>query len=220
MGYRILLVDDENDILEFVRYNLVREGYEVFTAPNGEEGLREALAHRPHLILLDMMMPVMDGEATLRAIRSHPELSRTLVAFLTALGADEQQVAGFDLGADDYITKPIRMKILVSRVQALLKRLPAETERLRGIAIDRARHTVAVDGREIANMPRKEFALLELLVSSPGRLFTREEIYTCVWGDDVVGGDRTIDVHIRKLRRKIGDDRISTIKGVGYKYLP
>ena len=220
MSYRILLVDDENDILEFVRYNLVREGYEVFTASNGEEGLREALANRPHLILLDMMMPVMDGEATLRAIRKHPELARTLVAFLTALGADEQQVAGFDLGADDYITKPIRMKILVSRVQALLKRLPAETARQRGIAIDRERHTVVIDGRELTTLPRKEFALLELLVSSPGRIFTREEIYARVWGDDVVVGDRTIDVHILKLRRKIGDDRISTVKGVGYKYLP
>lgn len=217
MNHRILLVDDENDILEFVRYNLVREGYEVFTASNGEEGLREAAAHRPHLILLDMMMPVMDGEATLRAIRSHPGLRHTLVAFLTALGADEQQVAGFDLGADDYITKPIRMKILVSRVQALLKRLPAE--RQQGIVIDRERHTVSIDGRETV-LPRKEFALLELFDSAPGRLFTREEIYERVWGNDVVVGDRTIDVHILKLRRKIGDGRISTIKGVGYKYMP
>jgi len=220
MNYRILLVDDENDILEFVRYNLVREGYEVFTATDGAEAIAKALECRPHLILLDMMMPVMDGRQTCSAIRSHPELKDTLVAFLTALGADEQQVEGFGLGADDYITKPIRMNILMSRIQALLKRLPAQAkEGSEGVAIDKERHIVYRDGKEI-ELPRKEFALLELLSSAPEKLFTRDDIYSKVWGDDVVVGNRTIDVHIRKLRQKIGDEHIVTIKGIGYKYIP
>ncbi len=221
MSYRILLVDDEKDILEFVGYNLQREGYEVFTATNGEEGLRMALEHRPHLILLDMMMPVMDGEQTCRAIRSHPEIEHTLVVFLTALGGDDQQVAGFDMGADDYITKPIKLKILISRIQAILKRVPTDNVRGQqaGIAIDKSRYVVKINGEELS-LPRKEFALLELLCSAPEQLFTREEIYREVWGSEVVVGDRTIDVHIRKLRQKIGEQHIITIKGVGYKYIP
>ena len=188
MSHRILLVDDEVDILEFVRYNLVREGYEVFTAENGAEALKAAAECRPHLILLDMMMPVMDGAQTCRAIRQNPVLKDTMVVFLSALGEEGQQLAGFDVGADDYLTKPIKMKLLVSRVQAILK--------------------------------RKEFALLDLLHSSPGKLIPREEIYAKIWGTEVVVGDRTIDVHIRKLRQKIGDERIVTVKGVGYKYEP
>lgn len=220
MTYRILLVDDERDILEFVRYNLVREGYEVFTAGDGRQAIAEAEARRPHLILLDMMMPVMDGAATCRAIRRHPLLKDTMVVFLTAMGSDEHQVEGFGMGADDYIAKPIRMNVLVSRIRALLKRLPESMQRERsGVTVDSDSHTVTVDGREVV-LPRKEFALLELLSSEPGRLFTREDIYDRVWGSDVVVGDRTIDVHIRKLRLKIGDDRIVTIKGVGYKYMP
>ncbi len=199
MKHRILIVDDEPDILEFVKYNLAREGYEVFTAQNGAEALAAAAEHRPHLILLDMMMPVMDGAETCRAIRRDPALRDTMVVFLSALGEEEQQLAGFGAGADDYLTKPIRMKLLVSRVQAILKRI--DTTPAARIAL-----------------PRKEFELLDLLCSEPGRLFTREEIYRRVWGSGVVVGDRTIDVHIRKLRQKIGEERIVTIKGVGYRY--
>ena len=223
ISHRILLVDDEIDILEFVRYNLVREGYEVFTAQNGAEALEKAAECRPHLILLDMMMPVMDGAQTCRAIRENPVLKDTMVVFLSALGEEQQQLAGFGVGADDYLTKPIKMKLLVSRVQAILKRIDADAAPAAppapGITIDRDRYTVIRDGREIA-LPRKEFALLDLLCSSPGRLIPREEIYAKIWGTEVVVGDRTIDVHIRKLRQKIGDERIVTVKGVGYKYEP
>ena len=223
MSHRILLVDDEVDILEFVRYNLVREGYEVFTAQNGAEALKVAAECRPHLILLDMMMPVMDGAQTCRAIRENPVLKDTMVVFLSALGEEQQQLAGFGVGADDYLTKPIKMKLLVSRVQAILKRIDADAAPSAppapGITVDRDRYTVIRDGQEIA-LPRKEFALLDLLCSSPGRLIPREEIYAKIWGTEVVVGDRTIDVHIRKLRQKIGDERIVTVKGVGYKYIP
>lgn len=228
MSHRILLVDDEVDILEFVRYNLQKEGYEVFTAQNGAEALEVAARCRPHLILLDRMMPVMDGAETCRAIRRDPALRNTMVVFLSALGEEEQQLTGFDVGADDYLTKPIKMKLLVSRVQAILKRIdagrspdpaPAAPAPAPELVIDRERYAVVCDGREIT-LPRKEFALLELLVSSPGKLIPREEIYARIWGSDVVVGDRTIDVHIRKLRQKIGDRRIVTVKGVGYKYEP
>ena len=174
MKHRILIVDDEPDILEFVKYNLAREGYEVFTAQNGAEALAAAAEHRPHLILLDMMMPVMDGAETCRAIRRDPALRDTMVVFLSALGEEEQQLAGFGAGADDYLTKPIRMKLLVSRVQAILKRI--DTTPAARIALDRTRHAVCREGQCIA-LPRKEFELLDLLCSEPGRLFTREEIY-------------------------------------------
>lgn len=225
MSHRILLVDDEVDILEFVRYNLVREGYEVYTAQNGAEALKIAAECHPHLILLDMMMPVMDGAQTCRAIRANPELKETMVVFLSALGEEDQQLAGFGVGADDYLTKPIKMKLLVSRVQAILKRIDADPapeepkKQPSRITVDRERYTVIRDGEEIS-LPRKEFALLDLLYSSPGKLIPREEIYTKIWGTEVVVGDRTIDVHIRKLRQKIGDERIVTVKGVGYKYEP
>lgn len=223
MKHRILLVDDETDILEFVSYNLQKEGYEVFTAQNGAEALTVAAECRPHLILLDMMMPVMDGAQTCRAIRASAQLRDTMVVFLSALGEEEQQLVGFGVGADDYLTKPIKMKLLVSRVQAILKRIdsekassPAATPSP-GIRIDSARHTVMRDGEEII-LPRKEFALLELLSATPGQLIPREEIYAKIWGNEVVVGDRTIDVHIRKLRQKIGEERITTVKGIGYKY--
>lgn len=224
MTYRILLVDDEVDILEFIRYNLVREGYEVYTAQNGAEALETAARCHPHLILLDMMMPRMDGIETCRAIRRDPALRNTIIVFLSALGEEEQQLAGFDVGADDYLTKPIKMKLLVSRIQAILKRVDHKPEAPAPapqgeITVDRERHTVRRDGREIA-LPRKEFALLELLAQNPGKLVTREEIYARIWGTGVVVGDRTIDVHIRKLRQKIGEQRIVTVKGVGYKYVP
>ncbi len=213
MKHRILLVDDEPDILEFVGYNLLKAGYEVFTARDGAEGLRMAVEHRPHLILLDRMMPVMDGVETCRRIREQEGLSQVMVVFLSALGEEEQQIEGFDAGADDYIPKPIRMKVLMSRVAAILKRVAADGS----LRIDRERHLVYLDGRPLP-LPRKEFALLALLSSEPGRLFSREEIYARVWGTEAVVGDRTIDVHVRKLRQKLGDHYISTVKGLGYKF--
>lgn len=212
MSHRILLIDDEDDILEFIRYNLTKAGYEVYTARNGAEGLQQAAAHRPHLILLDMMMPVMDGIETCRALRRDPALKETMVVFLSALGEEEQQLAGFGAGADDYIPKPIKPKLLLSRIQAILKRVAADKPA--SLVIDRERHLVIRDGERI-ELPRKELALL---ASSPGKLFSREEIYSRIWGDTVVVGDRTIDVHVRKIRQKIGNGHISTVKGLGYKY--
>ena len=230
MKYRILLVDDEVDILEFIRYNLVREGFEVFTACDGVEALRVAAECRPHLILLDRMMPTMDGVQTCRAIRRAPRLRDTMVVFLSALGDEEQQLSGFDVGADDYLTKPIKMKLLVSRLQALVKRVPPESgstaeaaaearREPERIEIDELRHTVRCGERLIA-LPRKEFALLQLFCASPGELIPRETIYSKVWGTNVVVGDRTIDVHIRKLRQKIGEEHIVTVKGIGYRFEP
>ena len=215
MSHRILLIDDEDDILEFVRYNLQREGYEVFTARDGAEGVARALEVHPHLILLDVMMPTMDGIETCRALRCDPALKETMVVFLSALGEEEQQLAGFGAGADDYISKPIKPKLLISRIQAILKRVAADKPA--SLVIDRERHLVIRNGERI-ELPRKEFALLALLASSPGKLFSREEIYSRIWGDSVVVGDRTIDVHVRKIRQKIGDGHISTVKGMGYKY--
>jgi two-component system, OmpR family, alkaline phosphatase synthesis response regulator PhoP len=226
---KILLVDDEEDILEFISYNLAKEGFAVFTATNGKEGLRIAEKIEPHLILLDLMMPEMDGIAACEGIRNIPALRNTLVAFLSARGEDYSQIAGFEAGADDYITKPIRPKVLVSRVKALLKRLssaPVEPEVtvsentivVGNLIIDRERYLVKMGNEEMV-LPRKEFELLSLLVSKPGKVFTREEIYFSVWGNNVVVGDRTIDVHIRKLREKIGNDHIKTLKGIGYKFV-
>ncbi len=226
MKYRILLVDDEPDILEFVSYNLLREGYDVSTASNGKEAVEKAARTIPHLVLLDVMMPVMDGMETCRALRRNPSLADTLIVFLSARGEDESQLKGFELGADDYITKPIKVKILVSRIKAMLKRFPENGAKAESAAepavadtlkIDKERFTVTVGGRELV-LPRKEFQLLAMLYSKPQKVFSRKEIYSTVWGNEVVVGDRTIDVHIRKLRSKIGDDHIVTIKGVGYKY--
>lgn len=217
MQYRILLVDDEEDILEFVGYNLRREGYEVHTAANGRQAVETAVAVVPHLILLDRMMPEMDGLEACARLRCQPALQHTLIVFLSARGEEESQLAGFDSGADDYITKPIRVKVLVSRIKAMLKRIHEPSVPAPGIQLDCERHTVVHDGKELT-LPRKEFNLLSLLCSQPGKVFTREEIYSSVWGDAVVVGDRTIDVHIRKLREKLGDGHIFTIKGVGYKY--
>lgn len=220
MGYRILLIDDEDDILEFVKYNLERDGYEVFTAPNGAAGLEKALEIKPHLILLDMMMPVMDGLETCRAIRSRSELKDVMVVFLSAVGNEETQLQGYESGADDYIGKPIKMNILRSRVKAILSRisLPADKPQHK-LSIDKEHYQVQIDDQTLV-LPRKEFMLLNLLYSHPGKLFSREEIYHEIWGDKVVVGDRTIDVHIRKLRQKIGDNHIVTIKGMGYKFSP
>ena len=184
-------------------------------AYDGTEGLRHALEDAPDLILLDVMMPTMDGIETCRALRCDPALKETMVVFLSALGEEEQQLAGFGAGADDYISKPIKPKLLISRIQAILKRVAADKPA--SLVIDRERHLVIRNGERI-ELPRKEFALLALLASSPGKLFSREEIYSRIWGDSVVVGDRTIDVHVRKIRQKIGDGHISTVKGMGYKY--
>lgn len=218
MAYKILLIDDEADILEFVKYNLERDGYEVHTAANGAEGLQVALDIKPHLILLDMMMPVLDGIETCKAIRQSPVLKNVMVVFLSAVGSEETQLQGYGAGADDYINKPIKMNILRSRVQAILKRIkPVEENTSERLVID-VEHYQVRKGEQTITLPRKEFSLLQLLHSEPGKLFTREEIYAKVWGSNVVVGDRTIDVHIRKLRQKIGEDHIVTIKGVGYKF--
>jgi two-component system, OmpR family, alkaline phosphatase synthesis response regulator PhoP len=218
---KILLVDDEPDILEFISYNLAKEGFEVYTSSNGKEAIKLAKQERPQLIILDVMMPDLDGIETCRVIRETPELKGVLVAFLTARNEDYSQIAGFDAGADDYINKPIKPRVLVSRVKALLRRqgVSAEEEVLEvdGFSIDREKYLIVKEGKNI-NLPKKEFELIALLASRPGKVFTREDILKNVWGDDVVVGDRTIDVHIRKLREKLGDAYIRTIKGVGYKF--
>lgn len=218
---KILLVDDEPDILEIVGYNLSNEGYQILTAENGLIGLAQAKKHKPHLIILDVMMPEMDGIEACEKIRSIPELSETVITFLTARGEDYSQVAGFDAGADDYITKPIKPKVLISKVKALLRRFKTagSTEtiiKIGDIIINREEYKVLLGKKELI-LPRKEFELLSLLASKPGKVFKRDVILDTVWGNDVVVGGRTIDVHIRKLREKIGDDRFKTVKGVGYK---
>jgi len=219
---RILLVDDEPDILEFISYNLVKEGFEVFTSSNGRDAIRIAMEKRPQLIILDVMMPDMDGVETCRMIREIPELKDVLIAFLTARNEDYSQIAGFDAGADDYINKPIKPRVLVSRVKALLRRsspggLPESELDLSGFKIDREKYQI-VKGNQTIHLPKKEFELIVLLASKPGKVFNREDILKSVWGDDVIVGDRTIDVHIRKLREKLGESYIRTIKGVGYKF--
>lgn len=217
---RILLVDDEQDIIDMISYNLEKEGYEIETATNGRDAIYIAEKFMPDLILLDVMMPGMDGMETCVEMRSIDSLKHTIIAFLTARGEDYSQIAGFEAGADDYISKPIKPRVLISRIQALLRRKgnaaseEAPTE-INGLKIDKEKYLVTLDGVDMT-FPKKEFELLSLLLSKPGRVFTREEIFTAVWGDDVVG-DRTIDVHIRKLREKLGNEHISTIKGVGYK---
>ncbi|WP_340199732.1 response regulator transcription factor [Ascidiimonas sp. W6] len=221
---KILLVDDEPDILEIVGYNLTAEGYHVSTAKNGAEGVAKARREQPHLIILDVMMPEMDGIEACEQIRKIPELENTIVAFLTARGEDYSQVAGFDAGADDYITKPIKPKVLVSKVKALLRRIKegedyqANINNVGDIVINRDEYKIVQRGEEII-LPRKEFELLSLLASRPGKVFKREEILDKVWGNEVIVGGRTIDVHIRKLREKIGDDHFKTVKGVGYKFV-
>jgi two-component system alkaline phosphatase synthesis response regulator PhoP len=219
---KILLVDDEQDILEIVGYNLTQEGYKIVTASNGKEAIAVAKKERPQLIIMDVMMPEMDGMEACENIRKIPELSNIIITFLTARSEDYSQVAGFDAGADDYIAKPIKPKLLVSKVKALLRRLKDETtssENLNvgGIEINREEYKIVMDGKEIV-LPRKEFELFYLLASKPGKVFKREEILDKVWGNEVIVGGRTIDVHIRKLREKIGEDLFKTIKGVGYKF--
>ena len=221
---RILLVDDEPDILEIVSYNLSAEGYQVFTAENGVAGIAKAKKKNPHLIILDVMMPEMDGIEACEVLRRTPGMENTIIVFLTARGEDYSQVAGFDAGADDYITKPIKPKVLVSKVKALLRRLKnenAESEDIvtvGNIVINREEYKVVNNGVEMV-LPRKEFELLSLLTSKPNKVFKREVILDKVWGNEVVVGGRTIDVHIRKLREKIGEENFKTVKGVGYKFV-
>ena len=220
---KILLVDDEPDILEIVGYNLKNEGYQVYTANNGLEALKSAKKISPNLILLDIMMPEMDGIETCEKIRAIKSLENTLIAFLTARNEDYSQVAGFDAGADDYITKPIKPKVLISKVKSLLRRLKAESQedssvKIGDITINRDEYMIFKGDKKIF-LPRKEFDLFSLLTSKPGKVFKRETILDSVWGNEVVVGGRTIDVHIRKLREKIGDNHFKTIKGVGYKFV-
>ncbi len=220
--YKILLVDDEKDILEFLSYNLKKEGYQVFTTRNGANAIKTAVAETPHLIILDMMMPEMDGIETCAELKKIPELSNTIIIFLTARGEDYSQIAGLDAGADDYITKPIKPRVLVSRVKALLRRYkqpePEPNDlKIKDYIIDKEKYQIRKN-EDVFVLPRKEFELISLLASKPDKVFTREEIFSSVWGNDVIVGDRTIDVHIRKIREKLGNDIITTIKGVGYKF--
>ena len=221
-AYKILLVDDEPDILEFLAYNLNKEGFRVLQAENGKDAIALAKKEIPHLIVLDVMMPDMDGIETCRELREQAVLKDVLIAFLTARGEDYTQIAGFEVGADDYITKPIKPRVFVSRIKALLRRLntqiPEELNLQFGdIRIDKEKHLVYKNSEEIV-LPKKEFNLFVLLSSKPGKVFTREFILEKVWGDEVIVGDRTIDVHIRKPREKLGHAYFKTVKGVGYKF--
>lgn len=220
--YKILLVDDEPDIIEFLSYNLKKEGYEILTANNGKEAIEIARKEVPHLIVLDVMMPDMDGIETCREIREIKGLKDVLIAFLTARSEDYTQIAGFEVGADDYITKPIKPRVFISRIKALLRRLQSNEVNeskfeFGDIRIDKEKHLVFKGTTEI-NLPKKEFKLFALLSSKPGKVFSREYILEQVWGDEVIVGDRTIDVHVRKLREKLGEEHFKTVKGVGYKF--
>ena len=222
MARKVLLVDDEQDIVELLRYNLEREGIQVITAENGREALQKAKQEPPDLAVLDIMMPGMDGVELCGELRRTPGLEGLLIAFLTARTEDYSHIAGYEAGADDYINKPVRPKVFVAKVQALLKRKGAQASapqvlESNGIRVDLERVTVT-KGNEVLQLPKKEFELLALLMSKPGKVFLRDEIYARVWGNEVIVGDRTIDVHIRKLREKLGDDRIGTVKGMGYRF--
>ena len=220
-GHTILIVDDEPDILEFLSYNLKKEGYKVFTAANGEEGVLLTQQIQPSLIILDVMMPKMDGIEVCQIIRKDLHLTQPIITFLTSRAEDYAQIAGFEAGADDYITKPIRPRLLLSKVESLLRRLhkitPLNETTEKNLVIDREKFSIQLDGNKII-LPKKEFELLELLSSRPGKVFNRDQILSIVWGNDTIVGERTIDVHIRKLREKLGDTYIRTVKGVGYTF--
>ncbi len=220
---KILLVDDEPDILEFLSYNLKKEGFIIYTATNGKDAIVKALDKLPQLIILDVMMPEMDGIETCRELKKIEKLSNSLIVFLTARSEDYSQLAGFDAGADDYIAKPVKPSVFISKVKALMRRYSDVSSsvgkiiELENIIIDKERYVILKDSQEII-LPKKEFELLALLASKPNKVFTRDEIFSRVWGNMVIVGDRTIDVHIRKIREKIGIDNIKTVKGVGYKF--
>jgi two-component system alkaline phosphatase synthesis response regulator PhoP len=221
---KILLVDDEPDILEIVSYNLKSEGYQIYTAENGEEAVKKAVKKTPDLVILDVMMPVMDGIEACEKMRKVASLDNTIITFFTARGEDYSMIAGFDAGADDYITKPVKPRVLVSKVKSLLRRRNStdapvnNVQKIGDLVIDSDQYKIWYKKEEML-LPRKEFELLSLLTTKPGKVFKREEILETVWGAEVIVGGRTIDVHIRKLREKLGDKRIKTIKGVGYKYV-
>ncbi|MFK5854509.1 MAG: response regulator transcription factor [Bacteroidota bacterium] len=221
--FSILLVDDEEDIVEFLSYNLVKEGYKVITANNGLKAIEKAKKHRPTLILMDVMMPEMDGISAVKEIRKEDYLNETIIVFLTARAEDYSQIAGFEAGADDYVTKPIKPKVLISRIAALLRRFTIKDDEsnkvieVENLIIDKEKFVIIKDGNEIV-LPNKEFKMIYLLASAPNKVFSRDEIFQKVWGNDVIVGDRTIDVHIRKIREKIGVEFIKTVKGVGYKF--
>jgi len=219
----ILVVDDDPDILEIVKYNLSNEDYKVYTASDGLEAIEKAKKKKPHLIILDVMMPEMDGIEACEKIREVKNLDKTVIAFLTARGEDYSQVAGFEAGADDYITKPIKPKVLSSKVKALLRRFINEEEdksiyKVGDLTINKDEYKVTLKD-DVISLPRKEFELLTLLTSEPAKVFKREDILNTVWGNEVVVGGRTIDVHVRKLREKIGSEHFKTVKGVGYKFV-
>ncbi|MFN3667218.1 MAG: response regulator transcription factor [Sediminibacterium sp.] len=219
---KILVVDDEPDVVEFIEYNLSKEDYDVYKAPNGKLGLEKAKAIKPDLILLDIMMPEMDGIEVCRELRANTLFDNTLIAFLTARNEDFIQVQGFEMGADDYITKPVKPRVLLSRIKALLRRSgniveKKEVQSFGDLVFDKEKYLVFKNGSPIS-LAKKEFELFQLLTSKPGRVFTRAEIFNEIWGMDVIVGDRTIDVHIRKIREKIGEDYIKTMKGIGYKF--
>ena len=222
MAYKILLVDDEPDILEIISYSLESAGYKIYKANNGLEAIKIAKKIIPDLIIMDLMMPHMNGIDACDAIRKSDNLNDVIITFLSARGEDFSKIAGLEAGADDYITKPIKPKVLLSKVKALLRRKSSEQDQtiiqINDLIIDRSKYSVNLKGIEL-NLPRKEFELLYLLVSSPNTVFTREKILDVVWGSDVIVGDRTIDVHIRKIREKIGASSFKTIKGVGYKFV-
>jgi len=218
---KILIIDDEPDILEFLKYNLIKEGYDTYTASNGIDGINMAMEIIPNLIILDVMMPVMDGIETCRNIKEIPTLRKTLIVFLTARGEDYSQIAGLESGADDYIVKPVKNRVLIERIKALFRRISVEDDTnkifIDNLIIDKNKYSVA-KGDKTIDLPKKEFELLFLLAEKPNKVFTRREIYNIIWEGDLNIGDRTIDVHIRKIREKIGEEYIKTIKGVGYKF--
>jgi len=224
--YKILIADDEPDILEFVCYNLEKEGFDVSTANNGLEALQKAKEVNPHLILLDIMMPEMDGVEVCKELRALPEFEHTIISFLTARSEDYSQIVGFEVGGDDYITKPIRPRVLISRINALLRRSGKKQNgsdknliQVADLNINKEQFIVQKQGQEAKiTLAKKEFELLCLLASKPGKVFSREEIFNKIWGSSVIVGNRTIDVHIRKIREKVGDNYIKTIKGIGYKF--
>ena len=218
---QILIADDEEDILEIISYNLIKEGYEVYTAKDGNEAIERARQLHPDLIILDIMMPKKTGVEVCTILRSQPLFQDTLIIFLTALSDETSHIKGLETGADDYVTKPISPKVLVSRVNALFRRLhnkdSGKAISLGNVIIDPVKFLVTVDHKEVV-LAKKEFELLHLLASRPGRVFLRNEILSQIWGNDVIVGDRTIDVHVRKVRQKLGIDCITTVKGVGYKF--
>lgn len=219
---KVLIVDDEPDILEFLSYNLIKEGYEVLTANNGSEAIKKAMKSVPDMIILDVMMPEMDGIETCRRLRENSLFKNTIIIFLSARSEDYTQIAGLDTGADDYIVKPVKLRILISKINAFFRR-SVETEnnenilKFNSFIIDKNKYLVSIEDKEIF-LPKKEFELLFYLASKPGRIVRREEIYNKIWGEDIIVGERTIDVHIRKIRDKLGDEIIKTIKGIGYKF--